>query len=98
MHKLALAYTFSLLVAAITSMSSCSSAEHTYDCAKICNRYKDCFNSSYDVTECTNRCRNHADSDTAYADQAESCQRCIEDRSCTGATFSCATECVDIVP
>jgi hypothetical protein len=97
MFKLIFAYTFSL-IAAIASTSACSSAEHAYDCNQICNRYKECFNSSYDTGACASKCRNHASDDKTFADHAESCQSCIEDRSCAGATFSCATECSDIVP
>ena len=97
MDKLILTYALSF-VAAIASVSACSEAKHAYDCVKICNRYKECFDSSYDTTSCVDKCRNHADDDTSYAKHAEGCQSCIEGKSCVGATFSCGVECSDIVP
>lgn len=98
MVKLTLAYTASVFLAILSSTSACSSAEHAYDCNQICDRYKECFDKDYDTTTCQSKCRSHASDDTTYAKHAESCQSCIEDRSCVGATFSCATECSDIVP
>jgi hypothetical protein len=97
MIKLALVYTFAWLIA-IVSTSACSSVEHAYDCNRICDRYQECFDNNYDSSSCQSKCRNHASDDKTYAEHAENCQDCIEDRSCAGATFSCATECSDIVP
>ena len=97
MLKLGLAYTLALFTA-FASMPACDSVEHAYDCNKICNRYKDCFDKDYDSGTCQTKCRNHASDDNDYGNHAESCQSCIEDKSCAGAAFGCATECSGIVP
>jgi hypothetical protein len=80
------------------SVSSCDSIEAAFDCNDVCNRYKDCYDSSYDVTTCRNNCRAGADSDANKKAKADACQSCIDGKSCAGATFSCATECAGIVP
>ncbi|HWU89565.1 MAG TPA: hypothetical protein VN253_20025 [Kofleriaceae bacterium] len=99
MVKLGLVSLFSTCVAfGIAASSGCSSVEHAYDCSQICNKYKDCANESYDVAACTQRCSDSAAKDKAFADKAEKCQKCVDEHSCLGATFACATECIGIVP
>jgi len=68
------------------------------DCGQICNRYADCIDEDYDVSECQDRCENNADADPDFARDTDDCENCLDDRSCTGATFGCAAECVAIVP
>jgi hypothetical protein len=97
MLKLGFAYALALGIA-LASTSSCSSVEHAYDCNQICGRYQECFDASYDTGTCESRCRDHASDDNDYGNHAESCQSCIDDRSCAGATFACASECAGIVP
>ncbi len=75
--------------------AGCDEAEQTIDCGKICNRYEECIEDDYDVSACTDRCDEMLDSDS---DRADECEACIDDRSCTGAVFNCATECAGIVP
>lgn len=95
--KLGLAY--SLLVGGVAAYGiGCSQVENAYDCNHICSRYSQCFDASYNVDDCETRCRSHANDDSAYADKADACQSCEDDKSCAGATFSCADECVGIVP
>jgi hypothetical protein len=96
MFKIALAYTIAL-VAAVTTLPGCEEAKEAYDCNRICDRYQECFDEDYDVSACTDECRERGDEE-AFDDQAESCQNCIDDRSCAGATFACASECSGIVP
>ena len=76
----------------------CDSADRIYDCASICNSYKDCINSDYDVTACTQRCEDKASDDEAFEDRADDCQECVNDRSCASAVFSCTDNCIGIVP
>ncbi len=78
-------------------VTGCDSVDAAFDCDAICSRYKDCFDSNYDVGACASRCRTKADDDT-YRRQADQCDACIDNRSCTSAVFSCATECASIVP
>lgn len=71
--------------------------DNVFDCGAICDRYKSCFDKDYDAAACASRCRAKGD-DAAARRTADVCSACITDRSCAAATFSCATECVSIVP
>lgn len=84
-------------VAALFCLSAvgCKSIDQAADCHAICTRYKDCFDDTYDVSACQDRCENMIDSDPHAADD---CEACIDDRSCTEAIFPCADECNSIVP
>lgn len=75
----------------------CSEVDERFDCAQICSRYSDCFDASYDVDACTNRCESKADTEQGFADKADTCETCLDDRSCSGS-FACTSECVGIVP
>ncbi|MGC4095249.1 MAG: hypothetical protein QM756_46470 [Polyangiaceae bacterium] len=86
------------LVVASSALGGCSDVKNTITCSEVCNRYKGCFDSSYDVSACTDRCKTRAGSDSDKQSQLDQCDACIEDKSCASATFSCATECVSIVP
>jgi hypothetical protein len=68
------------------------------DCHGVCKRYADCFNADYDVDGCSDKCQNSADSDDARQRKLRTCNACIDDRSCTEATFNCAVDCAGIVP
>ena len=98
MFKLGLASLCSMTLASLAASTGCDSADRIYDCASICNAYKDCVDADYDVTACTSRCEDKADDSESFEDKADDCQECIDDRSCAGAIFGCATECVGIVP
>jgi hypothetical protein len=97
MLKHALRIGFAFLIAAAT-LGGCSDAKNTITCADVCSRYKDCFDSDYDVSSCTDKCQSRAGSDDDKESQLNQCDSCIDDKSCTAAAFSCATECVGIVP
>lgn len=90
---------FPLLSALALSLglAACDDADELFDCAQICERYADCFDADYDVGECTSRCEDNADTDDQFAERADDCEACLDDRSCTGS-FACAAECVGIVP
>ena len=76
----------------------CDTAKAAFDCQAVCSHYQSCFDSNYDVSACRNRCRAKADNDNTWQNKASDCASCIDDKSCTSATFNCATECVGIVP
>ena len=92
MLKLGFVSVFTMIVAS----TGCQEAENAYNCDQICDRYRDCFDANYDATACQSRCENKAE-ESGFADKAESCEACVDDRSCTGS-FSCVDECVGIVP
>lgn len=77
---------------------SCDSAKAAFDCQEVCSRYQSCFDSDYDVSECRSRCRDKAEDDKDWQNKASDCAACIDDKSCSSATFSCAADCVGIVP
>lgn len=84
---------------ALTSWGAgCSSAKNAFDCQAVCQKYKECYSSDYDVGKCRDQCRAMADHDDTWEDKANDCASCIGDKSCVGATFSCASECAGIVP
>jgi hypothetical protein len=96
MIKLGLASLFTLITSFAVTTTGCSSVENAYNCDQICDRYKDCFDAGYDADGCQSRCEDKAE-DSGFADKAESCQACVDDRSCTGS-FACIDECAGIVP
>lgn len=77
---------------------SCGSVDRVTDCHAICDRYQDCFDDGYDVSSCRDRCTELADNDTSFESKVDACDDCIDDRSCSSATFNCAAQCSSIVP
>jgi len=89
------------IVLCLAAPFGCSSVEdvtNSVDCHGVCQRYADCFNSDHDVDGCSDKCQNSADTDEARQRKLRTCDACIDDRSCTEATFSCAGDCAGIVP
>lgn len=92
-----------IALAAVVAASSllvgaCSQIDNAVDCNAICDRYKDCFDDGYDTGTCQSRCRTNADNDKDFDKKTDICATCIDDESCSSATFKCATDCVGIVP
>jgi hypothetical protein len=80
------------------AVAGCDEADKIFDCQSVCSRYQSCFDKSYDVGSCRNRCKDKADADKDFEQKADSCEKCIDDKSCAAATFSCVPECSSIVP
>lgn len=99
--KLAASTLFSAYVA-LLGLSGCSDTvddvKNTIDCQSVCKRYSDCFDSGYDVDGCRDRCESDAGSEEDRQRKLRTCSDCIDDRSCTDATFHCADDCAGIVP
>jgi hypothetical protein len=91
-----------VLVSVAAMFVGCSEAvdevTSTVKCADVCGRYKDCFDSDFDVDGCTDRCEDDADASENREQRLEACDSCIDDKSCTDATFNCASQCAGIVP
>ncbi len=80
---------------------SCDTAdeiEAEIDCQSICDRYAECFDDGYDVSACQDRCEDNIDTGDIEQRDVDECSDCIDDKSCTGAAFSCASECLSVVP
>ncbi|HKP57138.1 MAG TPA: hypothetical protein VJV78_10470 [Polyangiales bacterium] len=85
------------LAIGLISSVSCEDVDETLDCNSICHRYADCFDKSYDTDKCADRCETRAEDPDSH-DQEERCSDCIDGASCGGAAFSCAPDCLGIVP
>jgi hypothetical protein len=89
-----------VVVAAMLSFvgaGGCDEAQNAFNCTDLCNRYRDCFDHSYDTGSCSSRCQDNANSNQNFDERANSCQNCMNDNSCAAATFSCPS-CAGIVP
>jgi hypothetical protein len=91
-------FAISLVFALAAGCSAKDDIEQEIDCHSICDRYSECFDADYDVSACQDSCEDSVDADPSYMDKVDACENCIDDRSCTNATFACATECAGIVP
>ncbi len=89
---------FALALAAGLWTPSCGEADKLFDCQSVCSRYQSCFNSGYDVASCRSKCKDSADRDMDFQRKADDCEACIDDRSCSSATFACTARCAGIVP
>ncbi len=99
MQLVKLGFVWLVAVAGVAAYAGgCDTVKNAYDCDHICNRYSECFDSSYDVGACESRCKDSANDNDAYMDKADACQSCEDDASCAGAAFNCADDCIGIVP
>ncbi|MBL9038569.1 MAG: hypothetical protein JNG84_08665 [Archangium sp.] len=102
MHPLIVEAVFPLLrrvaVAAALAFMACQPIDAALDCNTICTRYKDCFDGSYNVETCADRCRARAQSNSSQASAINRCEACIDDRACAAATFNCGSDCSEVVP
>ncbi|HEX2735742.1 MAG TPA: hypothetical protein VHM70_29285 [Polyangiaceae bacterium] len=93
--KLALISLF--LLQPLLSCSVADEVENKITCSRVCNRYKDCLDSDYDVDGCTSSCEKETNNDEDKDRRLETCNDCITNRSCSEATFKCADECVGVI-
>lgn len=82
----------------VVSGFGCDSVDAAFDCQSVCSKYHDCYDSSYDVGGCRERCRAKSADDSTIRSKADTCESCISGMSCLPATFNCATSCGVIVP
>jgi hypothetical protein len=84
--------------AVVAGVSSCDSADEAFDCQQVCSKYHDCYDQSYDVGHCRDQCRARAANDPSVKQAADTCEACIDGKSCVSATFECGGSCSNIVP
>jgi hypothetical protein len=65
-------------------------------CSTACNRYRTCFNSSFDVAGCTNQCQSALNNGNIIATDADDCLDCIGEAVCAPA-YNCANACDFII-
>ena len=92
-----------LFAFALIALGACDSeddpiqgVDRSTDCADICNAYKDCISTDYDVDRCADRCSD-MDTDT-QSNKIDRCENCLDDQSCVDSVFKCTAECAGIVP
>jgi hypothetical protein len=85
------------LLAVIAGFSACSDVTDPVtsgiDCASVCNRYKECYDSNYNTGKCKDDCENLAEDNDAKQEQLDQCDDCMDDTSCKSAPFACAAKC-----
>lgn len=86
-----------LLVGANALFGSCSDVNELADCLEICRNYENCIDSTFDSSECADRCEDRADVDEAFATQLDDCEDCLDDTSCAEAE-ACRERCAGIGP
>lgn len=74
-----------------------SEIDEAANCNSVCNRYRDCFDNNYDTETCYDECQAVVDG-SGDPHAADNCESCIDDMSCAGGVFNCATECGALVP
>lgn len=87
-----------LLVCGFAGCGAADEVESQVDCLDICQRYSDCFDSDYDVSECQSECEGKVDEDESFLEDVSGCDNCIDDRSCSEGAFACTDDCAGIVP
>lgn len=94
---LAAAFMAALVATATTLANGCGTADEVFDCQAVCSRYRDCYDSGYDVDGCRSRCRTASEKDPSVRQAADQCEACIGDKSCLTATFTCGGSCSTII-
>lgn len=97
MRKFAKIFPLLCLLGAIAACGAADEVENKITCRQVCDRYKECFDSDYDVNDCADSCEDEANSDEDKDQRLESCDACIDDRSCSEAVFNCTTECAGVI-
>ena len=93
---LSIAFVSVLAIGGTACSDTVENVDQFTDCMDICNRYADCIDSDYDVDKCEDRC-----TDKDYKNdnnRVDSCENCLDDKSCTNSVFACGVECSPIVP
>jgi hypothetical protein len=92
--------TFALLLglaAACGDDNPIQSIDRSTDCSDICGKYKDCVGGSdFDTDKCSDDCSDMKSDE--QSSKIDTCENCLDDKSCTEGAFNCLTECAGIVP
>lgn len=83
---------------ALSAATGCTAIDRATDCQQICERYRDCANSGYNVSTCATRCRDNAANSSDADNRVDLCENCLDNRSCVSSVFGCGSECSGIVP
>jgi len=83
-----------LLTIATSACSATNDLDVEIDCNNICQRYRDCWDSSYDVDSCRTRCDEFNNVDRRSANE---CDTCLDSRACA-ESFACGNVCMGLLP
>lgn len=86
------------LLAGASGLFGCTTSSTSLDdCYDICDRYRSCFDSKYNTSDCYHRCRD-ASGGRYFSSDTEDCRSCFLNRSCNSADYTCGPRCDWIVP
>lgn len=89
-------------VAAVLALgASCRTQSESWDnrvdCDTICDRYSACFNPTFDVESCEDRCFDRAQVDYDFEFQVDRCSTCMRDLTCELIDLTeCREDCAPI--
>lgn len=87
------------LLCAAVALGGCGTVTNAIDCNTICDRYKTCYDKTYDTGACETRCKNSSNSDSNYMQKSQTCSACLDNnKDCASTTFNCTSQCSGIVP
>ena len=82
----------------VFGFASCGEADKVFDCHNICDDYKSCYDSNFDVGACRAECKREADRSANFETRADKCSSCVRNEaSCKSKTFSCGADCAGII-
>ncbi|MDP3277373.1 MAG: hypothetical protein Q8Q09_19455 [Deltaproteobacteria bacterium] len=79
-------------------LSGCGAIDNAFDCNAVCNRYRDCVDTSYDAAACRGRCDTLGNGSADGRSRVNRCQACLAGMSCAASAFQCSAQCASIVP
>lgn len=93
----------SVLIALTFAVAACSDATdpvtNHFDCNDICESWRDCADSDYDVDGCRDRCEDDASDNDNKQTKLDNCHECLKNNdSCVSEAVSCASSCSAFVP
>jgi len=81
----------------LSTSNGCDKTDEIFDCQSVCSRYRDCYQSDYNVDQCRDKCRTNSEKDPSVRAAADKCEACIGTKSCISATFNCTGDCATII-
>src|SRR5690349_17843872 len=68
------------------------------DCRAVCNRYKTCYDNTYQTNACEQRCDDQAKADGDFKRKADACNECMSQNACMQTSTACVNDCSPVIP